>query len=88
MVSSSSTRTYLFLLFFFYISFRTSIMDDTTENKATIYDDKKIDPFKLIDTEGAFVASNDIEFSQPPATKWELWSYYLYYNGVLLIYIK
>jgi hypothetical protein len=20
--------------------------------------------------------------SQPPATKWELWGYYLYYNGV------
>jgi hypothetical protein len=22
--------------------------------------------------------------SQPPATKWELWGYYLYYNGVKL----
>jgi hypothetical protein len=22
--------------------------------------------------------------SQPPATKWELWGYYLYYNGVCM----
>lgn len=22
--------------------------------------------------------------SQPPATKWELWGYYLYYNGVCI----
>jgi hypothetical protein len=49
----------------------------------TIYDDKKIDPFKLIDAEGAFIESNEVEnSSQPPVTKWELWSYYLYYNGV------
>jgi hypothetical protein len=51
-------------------------------NQESIYNDKKADPFKLIDAEGLFVEDNEIEFSQPPATKWELWSYYLYYNGV------
>lgn len=50
------------------------------ETAKTAYNEK--DPFKIIDDEGGHVEQPDATFDQPPTTKWELWSYYLYYNGV------
>lgn len=41
----------------------------------------KDDPFDLVDKENINDVSDTL-FDQPPATKIELWSYYLYYNGV------
>ncbi|GAA5801339.1 autophagy-related protein 22-like protein [Helicostylum pulchrum] len=40
----------------------------------------KNDPFDLVDKENINDVSDTL-FDQPPATKLELWSYYLYYNG-------
>lgn len=54
-------------------------MDKQQEMAKTVYNEK--DPFKIIDDEGGYVEQQD-SFGQPPTTKWELWSYYLYYNGV------
>ncbi|KAI9486255.1 MAG: autophagy-related protein 22-like protein [Benjaminiella poitrasii] len=54
----------------------TEVDTDHNDEKA-IYEDKKLDPFNLtIDSE-----DETLLFDQPPATKRELWSYYLYYNG-------
>jgi hypothetical protein len=38
------------------------------------------DPFKSLALDDIVV--DDTLFDQPPATRLELWSYYLYYNGV------
>lgn len=45
-----------------------------------MYNEK--DPFKILDDEHGYVEPSNTLFDQPPTTKWELWSYYLYYNGV------
>lgn len=57
----------------------SSIAVDKNEEIKTLSNEK--DPFKIIDDEGSYVEQQHI-FDQPPTTKWELWSYYLYYNGV------
>lgn len=57
----------------------SSIAVDKNEKIKTFYNEK--DPFKTIDDEGGYVEQQHT-FDQPPTTKWELWSYYLYYNGV------
>ncbi|KAI8639576.1 autophagy-related protein 22-like protein [Parasitella parasitica] len=54
-----------------------STLSDKNEEKKAAYSE---DPFKLIDDEGGYIEQQD-SFDQPPTTKWELWSYYLYYNG-------
>lgn len=63
----------------------SSISNDDNSNKlpATVdlYEEKSNnDPFRHIES----ISVNDIDllFDQPPATRAELWSYYLYYNGV------
>lgn len=45
---------------------------------------KKLDFFNVVHKEIGDSTSIDEEviFDQPPATRLELWSYYLYYNGV------
>jgi hypothetical protein len=45
---------------------------------------KKLDFFDVVYKDGGDDTSIDEEvlFDQPPATRLELWSYYLYYNGV------
>lgn len=57
----------------------SSITVDKNEKIKTIYNEK--DPFKIIDDEGGYEEQQHT-FDQPLTTKWELWSYYLYYNGV------
>lgn len=57
----------------------SSVVVDKQGSVKTLYNEK--DPFKIIDDEGGHVEQHDT-FDQPPTTKWELWSYYLYYNGV------
>lgn len=59
------------------------VADKQQETAKTVYDET--DPFKIIDDEGGYVEQQDL-FDQPPTTKWELWSYYLYYNGVGIRY--
>lgn len=45
------------------------------------------DPIKVDREHIDYVCNNDDDlFDQPPATKMELWSYYLYYNGVRKLY--
>lgn len=41
--------------------------------------EKNNDPFKLAEDD---TVSYDSLLEQPPTTRSELWSYYLYYNGV------
>lgn len=57
----------------------------TTENVAESKK-KNNDPFKVYRKDAEFGDNTSIDeevlFDQPAATKWELWSYYLYYNGV------
>lgn len=57
-----------------------SVVVDKQESTKTLYNEK--DPFRIIDDEGGHVEEQQDTFDQPPTTKWELWSYYLYYNGV------
>lgn len=56
----------------------------TTENVAESKK-KNNDPFKVYPKDAEFGDNTSIDeevlFDQPAATKWELWSYYLYYNG-------
>jgi hypothetical protein len=48
--------------------------------------EKNDDPFQFMDNKDNI--SNESLFEQPPTTRSELWSYYLYYNGVRKITIK
>ncbi|CAO0802148.1 unnamed protein product [Mucor circinelloides] len=57
----------------------SSVVVDKQESVKTLYNEK--DPFRIIDDEGGHVEEQQDTFDQPPTTKWELWSYYLYYNG-------
>ncbi|GAN01236.1 MFS general substrate transporter [Mucor ambiguus] len=56
----------------------SAAVDKQQETAKAAYNEKN--PFRIIDDEGGYVEQQD-SFGQPPTTKWELWSYYLYYNG-------
>lgn len=40
------------------------------------------DPFKVDQEDEQVDSLSPAIRQQPPATRWELWGYYLYYNGV------
>jgi hypothetical protein len=52
--------------------------------KLLLQDEEKEDPFEHIEYKTE--EDEKPELNQPPTTRRELWSYYLYYNGVKYIF--
>lgn len=82
-IFNSATFLSLSFFFFFFSCHFSGAMAEQEDLTYSLKDQIRADPFAA--TEDEVDDSTDagkIVKAQPPTTLWELWGYYLYYNGV------